>query len=81
MSRRPPARASAAALAAAAWILALSIATPAEAAPVVRTLENGLEVAVFPDQRTPVVQVVVMVAGGSVRPIASAARRRWWRGS
>lgn len=51
-----------------AFVLAASLGTaPAGAAlrPEVRTLENGLEVAVFHDTRLPVVQCLLMVPAGS----------------
>lgn len=49
-------------LALAAWAL------PAfGAAPVIRTLPNGLQVAVFPDSRTPLVQVQALVPGGTLQ--------------
>jgi zinc protease len=53
------------------WLPALLLAaavTPAFAdAPVIRTLPNGLQVAVFRDTRTPLVQVQALVPGGTMQ--------------
>jgi predicted Zn-dependent peptidase len=54
---------------------ATTLALPARAAvpdyrppaPIVRTLPNGLTVAVFPDRRLPIVQAAVLVPAGSVQ--------------
>jgi zinc protease len=48
-------------------LAALAILAPAAgAAPLVRTMPNGLQVAVFPDSRVPLVQVQVLVPAGTV---------------
>ena len=47
-------------------LLAACSASAALAAPLVRTLPNGLQVAVFPDSRVPLVQVQVLVPAGTM---------------
>lgn len=52
------------------WLVLLAagtLASPAGAAPVVRTLENGLLMAVFNDPRLPIAQIQVLVAGGTAQ--------------
>lgn len=49
---------------------ALMTAQASGAAPLVRTLPNGLQVAVFPDSRLPLVQVQVLVPAGTVEETA-----------
>ena len=55
-----------------AWTLALGLGawTAASAAPVFRTLPNGLQMAVFPDSRLPLVQVQVLVPAGTIQETA-----------
>jgi len=48
-------------------LLLLSVSPAAAAKPVVRTLENGMKVAVLSDPRLPVTQIQLVVPAGSVR--------------